>query len=228
MSGEINRASFMDNVSGFFHSAYKTVTSEYTVIFSDLQNVVKGLQGIGLFAINNPVVKKALAIGSVVNFLFKVLPAIPKLRNADLLRREMFEHVAAPNPLDLRDKRIVDLTKACTYIHTNEKRIRKTFDINKTAKIKERAEAILQGISSGANTLEADEEFAKTLRTRANTKVGIDLAKLITKVGGLAVSTLLVAAPTSLILLTFAGVVGITAITLWAIDKIKLPKHSLS
>lgn len=222
MVSSVLNHSFIDNIKSTFNSVYKAVSSEFSVLLGATTNIMKGLEGIGAVAIGNPVVKTALSICSTVKLFFEAAAALPKTVEIGNLRSEMFEHVKDPNPSALRERRIQDLTAAATYISANHKRIRTILGIAKTAGLLARANAAKDVAST--EDLEKGEEFVRNLRRRVDTKLGLTIAQLVTKVTGVALSAITLVIPSIPVTLILFGVVGLSALTLWGIEKIMLPQ----
>ncbi len=152
---------------------------------------MRGTQGVGAFSITSPGVKMAISVAGLVKSTFESIASIPKFYEAASFRSDLFEHVKAPNKSDSRAHRIQNLTEACTHIRDNEKTIRKSLFVAKNAGVLSKANEALEGLSSrNAKTqnqaLEKGEEYVTNLRARVNSKFGVALANVVTKVSGLA------------------------------------------
>lgn len=211
----------IDSVKSTVHSAYKAVSAEFSVLLGATTNIIKGLEGLGALAIGNPVVKLALGVGGVVKSFFEAAAVLPKSIEIGKLRSELLEVVEDPNPSALRQRRIENLTASANYISANEKRIRTILGIAKSAGMLARANAAKNVAST--EDLEKGEEFIRTLRRRVNTKFGITLAQLVTKVSGVALSAVSLAIASIPVTLILFGVVGVSSLALWGIEKIMLP-----
>lgn len=213
---------FVNNIKSAINTVYKSVSGEFSVLLGATTNIIKGLEGIGAVTIGNPVLKMALGVGGVVKSFFEAAAVLPKSVEIGNLRSEMFEQVKDPNTLDLRERRIQDLTASATYISNNEKRLRTTLGIAKTAGLLARANPA-KNVES-IEDLEKGEELIRTMRRRVNTKFGLTLAQLVNKASGVALSAISLAVASVPATLILFGVVGVSALALWGIEKIMLPQ----
>lgn len=202
-------------------TVYKTLQSEFSVLLFAGTNIVKGMQGIGLVAIENSVVKLALSIGTLVKSTIESLGTIPKMHEVTQLRKNLFDVLKDPKTLTTRRSRIENMTKACEYIRDNQKQIRNILGVAKDAGILQRAESALERKTS----LEDSEQFLKTLRRRVNLQFGVNLAKLVTRTASVGASIALIASAPNPITLSIAGVCGLATLGTWAFEKIFLPKN---
>lgn len=211
-------------VLGGIYSAYRTVSKEYGVLLSATKNILTGLQGLMIIAANNPAVKLALSIADLVKGVFETIATLPNVHEMATFRSEFFEAVPDSRMVDLKRKKIKVLTKSCTYIVENEKRIRKILGIAKDAGLITRANEALAGLSTGRDEeVQKAEAFILKLRQRTNAKYGLSIGHTVNKVSGVGVSISLIAAGPNPVSLSLMGLVGVSALGLWAYEKIMLP-----
>lgn len=220
---------FNKKVVNTIKGAVTKLSGEFGTLYFAGSNIVKGMEGAGIFSHGNPFMQTAVSIASMVHFTLQLVPSAQSLTQIVSLKNDMFDRVKAPNPKQLRQSRIADVTEACNYVGENHKNIRKTLGIAKETRIDERAKAILQGIASPNSeeqqlqAIEKGEEFVRILRQRVKTKLGIDTAKLAVRAAGVAVSALLAFSTPNPVSLSLAGAVGLSVLGLWASEKIMLP-----
>jgi hypothetical protein len=210
-------------------SGLQTVAAEFGSLQFAFTNILRGLQGVALFAVDNPAIKMIISIAGVAKSGFEAIAQVPKVHTARLLHTDLFEHVRKPDSQQSLAGRINDLTQSVAYIQTNEKRIRTITGIAKEAGIAKRATDILAELSSASNdeqikAVEKGEEFVKTLRTRVSQKLGFELTKLLNRIAGVVVSSLLIPFPLNPITLSLAGGVGVMALVVWGAEKLVLTK----
>ena len=224
-----------NKVAGFFSSAYKVAEKEFPILSFCGSSILKGLEGVGAVMQGNPVGKLIFSIAGIVNtFLnLSIIPGIPKAGGLYGLKKDIFENVKDPTNPANRETRIKDLTSSCAYVSANERRIRKAINIAKDVGIQKRADDIIQGLASNdseeqSKAIEKGEKFTKALRHRVKNKFGIDLVKLVNKISGVVISVLLLALPPNPVTLSLAGVVGLSTLTLWAVEKVLIPADPFS
>ncbi len=224
-----------NKIVGFFGSVYHVAEKEFPMLSFCGSSILKGLEGVGAVVQGNPVGKLIFSIAGIVNtFLnLSIIPGLPKAGSLYALKKDIFENVKDPTNPASRETKIKDLTASCAYVSANERRIRKTINIAKDVGIQKRANDVIQGLASNdseeqTKAIEKGEKFTKALRHRVKNKLGIDIVKLVNKISGIVISILLLALPPNPVTLSLAGVVGLSSLTLWAVEKILLPADPFS
>lgn len=224
------KPTFFTSVKTAVKSAYHLIAADFIVLTIIVGNLIKGSQGVGIFSITSTAVKQALATLTAARATYEGVESAFKAATIFGDRAKLFEHVKNPNPRQLKERRIEDLTAACTYIQENGKSLHKSLKIAKDVKIAERANKILEDIGrktrkSKLEALEKGEVFVKTLRRRANTQLGFALANVATRVGALALSVALVFTAANPVILTLTGIVGLGILGVIVGQKIMLPSN---
>lgn len=207
---KIQDSSVYKAVTTVAKSVYKALSSEVSVLVFAGTNILKGLQGVGVFALDNARVKLALSIGTLVKSAFETFATVPKMHEVSVLRTDLFEIMKSG-----------DAKKTCTYIRDNQKQIRNILGVAKNAGILKRAEDVL----ADKVAPEKAEEFLTAMRRRVNLQFGVNLTKLITRVANVGASIALVSTPTSPVSLAITGLCGVATLGLWAFEKVFLPSN---
>lgn len=112
----------------------------------------------------------------------------------------------------VKERKIKSITAACNAIIENKARIEKTFYFPKSAKIDERARAVLKAVESQSETSVKDgEKFLKTLRQRVDTVYGFELTGQVLTASRLTMTVIgMTTPPTPVSLGVAAAVFGVS------------------
>jgi hypothetical protein len=178
------------------------------------------MQGILADGKNNFALKQMLASVAFVQSTLQTIPSFFDLSDTTELRSDLHDNL-----------KVTDLTASLQYIRTNEKRIRKGLDIAKDTKLHEVAEKYLtQSTSDNAEekriAIEKANQLIKELRQRVNTKLGIEVAKLIVRVAGIAATSIVAFTAPNPVACSLGIAVGGASVGLWVVERLLLNKNA--
>lgn len=225
ISKQINAEAIVSNI----RSAAKQVSGEFGLFMGAGINVIKGLQGIGAVAQEDPLAKSIISFAGVINGIFQLVSPAFNMEELVAMKSAIDQNIETAPSTDSHERRIQVLTKSCNFVITNEKKIRKQLGLAKETKINEMAGRIQAGLNSDdaevrARTLAEGETLMKLLKSRVNLKLGIETTKLTLRTTGVAISIISLFTGTTVPSMVALGVIGVATVGLWVFERVMLPK----
>lgn len=222
---QINTDAIVSNI----RSAAKVVSGEFGLFMGAGINVIKGLQGVGAVAQEDPLTKSIISFAGVINGIFQLVSPAFKMEELVAIKNDMDHNIETLPATDSQERRVQVLTKSCNFVIANEKKIRKQLGLDKAIKLDEMARRLQAGLNSEdaevrTRTLAEGETLMNQLKGRVNLRVGIETTKLALRTTGVAISIMSLFTGTTVASMIALGAIGVATLALWTFERVMLPK----